>query len=73
MSLLQTFPPNFEFKQLIPLEKIKIADSSIILEHSQKCVVDEIEVKMLGKITVVKSGLYQSPPQSQLYRIVGIM
>jgi uncharacterized protein YaiL (DUF2058 family) len=68
MSLLQTFPPNFEFKQLIPLEKIKIADSSIILEHSQKCVVDKIEVKML-----VKSGLYQSPPQSQLYRIVGIM
>jgi hypothetical protein len=34
MSLLQTFPQNFEFKRLIPLEKIKIAAISIILEHS---------------------------------------
>jgi hypothetical protein len=33
----------------IPLEKIKIADISIILERSQKCVIDTIEVKMLGK------------------------
>jgi hypothetical protein len=49
MSLLQTFPPNFEFKRLIPLEKIKIADISIILERSQKCVIDKIVVKMLGK------------------------
>jgi hypothetical protein len=38
MSLLQTFPKNFEFKRLIPLEKIKIANISIILERSQKCV-----------------------------------
>jgi hypothetical protein len=36
MLLLQTFPKNFEFKLLIPLEKIKIADISIILERSQK-------------------------------------
>jgi hypothetical protein len=49
MSLLQTFPPIFEFKRLIPLEKIKIADISIILERSQKCVIDKIVVKMLGK------------------------
>jgi hypothetical protein len=50
MSLLQTFPPNFEFKRLIPLEKIKIADISIIWESSQKCVIDKIErVKILGK------------------------
>jgi hypothetical protein len=33
----------------IPPEKIKIADASIILERSQKCVIDKIEVKMLGK------------------------
>ena len=46
MSLLQTFPPNFEFKRLIPLEKIKIADISIILKRSQKCVIDKIEVKI---------------------------
>jgi hypothetical protein len=32
MSLLQTFPLNFEIKRLIPLEKIKIVD--IILERS---------------------------------------
>jgi hypothetical protein len=56
MSLLQTFPPNFEFKQLIPLEKIKIADSSIILEHSQKCVVDKIEVIMLGLTIPISSA-----------------
>jgi hypothetical protein len=37
MSLLQTFPQNFEIKRLIPLEKIKIVDISIILERSQKC------------------------------------
>ena len=49
MSLLQTFPQNSEFKRLIPLENIKIADISIILERSQKCVIDKIEVKMLGK------------------------
>jgi hypothetical protein len=49
MSLLQTFPWNFEFKRFIPLEKIKIADISIILERSQKCVMDKIEVKILGK------------------------
>ena len=49
MSLPQTFPQNFEFKRLIPLEEIKIADISIILERSQKCVIDKIEVKMLGK------------------------
>ena len=40
---------NFEFERLIPLEKIKIADISIIFECSQKCVIDKIEVKMLGK------------------------
>ena len=34
MSLLQTFPQNFEIKRLIPLEKIKIVDISIILERS---------------------------------------
>jgi hypothetical protein len=34
---------------LIPLENIKIADISIILERSQNCVIDKIEVKMLGK------------------------
>jgi hypothetical protein len=33
----------------IPLEKIKISDISIILERYQKCVIDKIEVKMLGK------------------------
>jgi hypothetical protein len=50
MSLLQiTFRQNFEFKRLIPLERIKIAGISIILERSQKCVFDKIEVKMLGK------------------------
>jgi hypothetical protein len=49
MSLLQTFRQNFEFKRLIPVEKIKIADISIILERSQKCVIDKIEVKMVGK------------------------
>jgi hypothetical protein len=50
MSLLQiTFRQNFEFKRLIPLERIKIADISIILERSQKCVIDTIEVKMLKK------------------------
>jgi hypothetical protein len=54
MSLLQTFPQNFELKRLIPLEKIKIADVSIILERSQKCVIDKIEVKCLVKI---KTGL----------------
>jgi hypothetical protein len=32
-------PQNFEFKRLIPLENIKIADISIILELSQKCVI----------------------------------
>jgi hypothetical protein len=47
--LLQTFLQNSEFKRLIPLENIKIADISIILERSQKCVIDKIEVKMLGK------------------------
>jgi hypothetical protein len=40
MSLLQTFPQNFEFKRLISLEKIKIAHISIILECSQKCIID---------------------------------
>jgi hypothetical protein len=50
MSLLQTFPQNSEFKRLIPPENIKIADISIILERSQKCVIDKVEVKMLGKI-----------------------
>ena len=49
MSLLQTFPPNFEFKRLIPLEKTKIAGISIILERSQKCVTGKIEVRMIGK------------------------
>jgi hypothetical protein len=49
MSLLQTFRQSFEFKRLIPFEKIKIADISIILEHSQKGVIEKIEVKMLGK------------------------
>ena len=49
MSLLQTFSKNFEFKRLIPLEKIKIAEISIILERSQKCVIGKIQVKMLGK------------------------
>ena len=34
MSLLQTFRQSFEFKRLIPFEKIKIADISIILEPS---------------------------------------
>jgi hypothetical protein len=34
LSLLQTFRQNFEFKRLIPLEKINIADISIILERS---------------------------------------
>ena len=46
---VQTFRQNFEFKRLIPFEKIKIADISVILERSQKCVIDKIEVKMLGK------------------------
>ena len=46
---IQTFPKNFELKRSIPLEKIKIADISIILERSQKCVIDKIEVKMFGK------------------------
>jgi hypothetical protein len=50
LPLLQKFPQNFEFKQLIALEKIKIADISIILERSQKCVIDKIEVK-------IKTGL----------------
>jgi hypothetical protein len=36
MLLLQTFLKNFEFKRLIPLEKINIADISIILKRSQK-------------------------------------
>jgi hypothetical protein len=49
MSLLRKFPKKFEFKRLIPLEKIKIVDISIIRERSQKCVIDKIEVKMLGK------------------------
>ena len=49
MSLLQTFPQNFEFKRWIPLEKIKVADISIILERSQKCVTGKIVLKMLGK------------------------
>jgi hypothetical protein len=49
MSPLQIFPQNFEFKRLISLEKMKIADISIILERSQKYVLDKIEVKMLGK------------------------
>jgi hypothetical protein len=49
LSLLQKFPQNFEFKRLIPVEKIKIADVSIILERSQKRVIDKIEVKMLCK------------------------
>ena len=48
MKVLQTFRQNFEFKRLIPFEKIKIADISVILERSQKCVIDKIEVKMLG-------------------------
>ena len=34
---------------LIPLEKIKIADISIILKRSQKSVIGKIEVKVLGK------------------------
>jgi hypothetical protein len=54
MSLLQTFPQNSEFKRLIPLANIKIADISIILERSQKRVIDKIEVKCLVKI---KTGL----------------
>jgi hypothetical protein len=33
----------------VALENIKIADISIILERSLKCVIDKIEVKMLGK------------------------
>jgi hypothetical protein len=41
--------PQILSKRLIPLEKIKIADISITLERSQKCVIDKIEVKMLGK------------------------
>jgi hypothetical protein len=49
MSLLQTLPQNSEFKRLIPLANIKIADISIILERSQKRVIDKIEVKMLRK------------------------
>jgi hypothetical protein len=49
MSLLQAFPHNFEFKRLIPLEKIKIADISIILARSRKCVIEKIQVKMVGK------------------------
>jgi hypothetical protein len=48
-SLLQTFTQNCEFKRLIPNENIKIADINIILERSQKCVIDNIEVKMPGK------------------------
>jgi hypothetical protein len=40
---------NFEFKRLIALEKIKITVISIILERSQKCVINKIEVKILGK------------------------
>ena len=41
--------------QKIPLEKIKIADISIMLERSQKYVFDKSEVKMLGKY--IKTGL----------------
>jgi hypothetical protein len=47
---IQTFPQNSEFKRLIPLENIKIADISIILEYSQRWVIDKIEVK-------IKTGL----------------
>jgi hypothetical protein len=50
MPLLQKFPQNFEFKRLIPVEKIKIADINMIFEPSQKCVTGKIEVKMRGKI-----------------------
>ena len=49
MSLLQTFPQNFEIKRLISLKNIKITDISIILEHCLKCVINKIVVKMLGK------------------------
>jgi hypothetical protein len=38
MPLLQTFLQHFEFKRLILPENIKIADISIILERSQRCV-----------------------------------
>ena len=50
MSLLQTDPQNFEFKRLIPDQKIKIGTVSIILERSHKCVKDKFRLKMLGKI-----------------------
>jgi hypothetical protein len=46
---IDDIPPKFWIQRLIPLEKIKIADINIILERSQKCVIDKIEVKMLGK------------------------
>ena len=50
MSFPQTFPKNFESSDyIIPLEKIKIADISIILERSEQCVIDKIEVRMFGK------------------------
>jgi hypothetical protein len=42
-------PQKFWIQRLIPLEKIKIDDINIILERSQKYVIDKIEVKMLGK------------------------
>jgi hypothetical protein len=41
--------PGFTNSRLIAPEKITIADVSIILERSQKCVIEKIEVKMLGK------------------------
>jgi hypothetical protein len=45
-------PPKFwliALERLIALEKIKITDISIILERSKKCVINKIEVKILGK------------------------
>jgi hypothetical protein len=36
MSLLQTFPQNFEFKRLIPLEKIKVGLTSALFWSALK-------------------------------------
>jgi hypothetical protein len=33
----------------VPLENIQIADIGIILECSQKCVIDKTQVQILGK------------------------
>jgi hypothetical protein len=63
MSLLQTFRQNFEFKQLIPLEKIKIADISIILERFQLHYVKRVSLpRIMGFAGHIGWNLSQSNP-----------